>query len=194
MFENMKDEGIAGAPVNSRGLPLEEISILESEKANFKSGYALMLDSKGLGKVSDGSDFYGVLSESDRTFGLGTGVDTVTRGLRRVGPVYVIPSGDTASIVKGTFLKVANDGTFTVTTDASEAVGRAEGKVNSNNVIPFSFNADFYRTKSSGTTKVTSNNELRAFQNKVDSLTKEVEILKVQKNSNSNNELNKGAK
>lgn len=158
MLEKFSYKGVLGAPANSKDLHLSEVSVLQENIIDFKSGYAYMYDSNGIAKLSDGSNFSGVISESDRNVPAGTAVGAVSRGVRKKGVVFVALSGDTSKIFEGTYLKVASDGSFEIATDPSDAVGRAN-RTPEANIGVLEFNADFYKPK-------TNNNAVKSVKEK----------------------------
>lgn len=183
MIDNMVAAPLAGAPADTKDLHLEEVSILPINLTTLKPGYALMIDKDGLAKASDGSRFYGVRSESPRSVKLGNHDTAVSIGVRRKGVVYVATSGDVSKITKGSYLKIAQDGTFMVTTSVTEAVGiamwQAEG-----GLIPLSFNTDFFKglSSSNGITEEQVNTKLDNVKTEIkqttDKLQQEVEANK----------------
>lgn len=134
---------MAGSIANTKDLHCGDESIQSKNLAVLKCGYACMLDEKGEVVVSDGSSFYGVRSEGVPS-GLGATIDSATVGVRRKGIVHVVFSGgeEVAKKVKrGSKLKIANDGTFTLSEDGKGAVGIAYLPV-TEGVVALEFNAD----------------------------------------------------
>lgn len=147
-LDYMVKQPLAGATAGTKDRHLEEVSVLPAELLKIKEGTAVMLKD-GLAKASDGTSFYGVRSQSQRSNILATQQGAVSIGVRRKGVVFVVLSGDASAVHKGSYLKINHDGTFGVTANAGEAVGIASSEAVSG-VVPLAFNADFYRGVSTG--------------------------------------------
>ncbi|KAL0263850.1 UNVERIFIED_CONTAM: hypothetical protein PYX00_011151 [Menopon gallinae] len=143
-------KALAGSIANSKDIHCGDESVQVSELAKLKPGYACMLNDKGEVVVSDGTNFYGVRAEEIVPIRIGNTENSVSIGVRRKGIVNVVFTGSkevAEKVKRGSYLKVEKDGSFTLASENSEAIGIAYSRVE-DNIVALEFNADFIRIPS----------------------------------------------